>query len=713
MLTPKPKSLEFKGTSADIAQSWDRKTARLTSGDLVVINPDGGMLQLESPLTVAGDITVTGAAARPPPAAPAPGGAPAGRRRLLAVQGGAVGAPKGAAVVACGKGTKTAFRVMSAGAVLRDLTVAGCGDAAVHLLPDPSQAAAGGRYPNDRPAQLEAVTLIGNAGAALRMDIGTAATVLGSAIERNAARGGAVVAAAGTLLNVTDSRLAMNNGSAVNFTGVALVLRGVNFTGNAAVDGAGLWSAFVDPPSALYVTKGTGTVVPPTGTLTVEGCRFEGNKAANGGGGAFVGARMAAFINGSLFKGNEAAEGGGVHAARDGCLESIDRTSFVLNRARSLGGGLLTRAPLCSDSNMTWSRLVFANNTAAGDGGGAYVSEAAYRWLRILGSRFAFNSAAGAAPPGRSGDGGGLYLGTWSSRVWLVGTTLAGNAAARSGGGAHAIMLSQDDQVDLTLTNSAAANNTAGASRGDPAGEGGALRVLGSFAALVVGNSSFERNAAGQGGAISFGADRGSVTVLPGTRFERNEAAVAGGALLVGESADASVSGALFSGNVAAAAPNASYREAAVGGGLCCYRCNSARVDGCEFRGNHAGMYGGGAALLRPFVGAKVTGSRFEGNTAALPALITSHRRRNLLAAAPPMTGECSGGECKSENRGYKLGAWATTVDVANTTADDGSYGGGGGLYLSLAGPINMSDTHFISNQAESGGECRGGVALT
>jgi len=591
----------------------------------------------------------------------------------------------------------------SAGAVLRDLVITGCPDSAIHLLQDPSQEDSAGRYPENRPVQFETVTLTGNPGAAIRMDNGTAAALFDSAIDRNTAPGGTIVAGAGTLLNLTDTRLVGNNGSAVNFTGVTLFANRCNFTGNAASDGAGLWSAFVNPPADLYATEGTGTVVPPTGKVIINGCRFEGNKAKNGGGGIYIGNRMFAFVTSSVFRGNAALEGGGAHAARDGCLEVIDRSQFIANGAGTLGGGLLTRAPLCSRTNMTWSGLVVSDNTANGDGGGVYLSEAAYRWLHIRDSAFSRNRAAGAAPAGRSGDGGALYLGTWSSRVWLNGTVLAGNTAARSGGGVHAIMLSQDNEVDLTVTRSNATGNRAGGAAADASSEGGALRVLGSFAVVEVGGSSFTNNSAGQGGAISFGADRGSISIGAGTNFSDNRALIAGGGVLVGESADAAVTKSTFSDNTASSQQLTNVREAAVGGGFCCYRCNSVRIVGCTFANNHAGMYGGGAAVLQPYSNALITGSHFDDNSAALPVAVT--RRRKLAEALAAASVQCGpNGECKSANAGFKLAAWATTVDVSNTTADDGNYGGGGGLYLSLRGAVNMSDTHFTSNQAESGG---------
>jgi hypothetical protein len=596
--------------------------------------------------------------------------------------------------------------------VLRDLNIQGCSGSAVALAADPSTPS--GRYPDDKPVRLERVTLSSNPGAALRMGNGTAAALSYCSFERNTGANGSLVADAGTLLNISNTAFFGNrNGSAVSFRGVRLVARFCNFSGNAAANGSGLWAEFVPPPPELYATEGTGTVVPRAGEVRILGSRFERNAAAENGGALFVGSRMEAFIDSSLFEGNSAAEGGGAHAARDGCLRGITFSRFVGNRAARFGGGLLTRAPLCSGSNMTWSAVTVKNNIADGDGGGVYLSEAAYRWLNISGGSFEGNSARGVNPPGRSGDGGGLYLGAWSSRVWLRGARLVNNSAARSGGGLHAVMLSQDDEVDLTLDAVNATANEAGAP-GSDASEGGAARLLGSFAAMAVNASTFERNAAGQGGAISFGADRGSLSVTGGTRFAANAAVVAGGALLAGEGSDVALRNVSFVDNsVARPGPegSAAVRDMAVGGGFCCYRCNSTVVADCLFRGNHAGTYGGGAALLQAHGAAALEHTSFEANTAArAPAAVV---RRRLQAAgsysmhqAHPPTAACAGAgaECGNPNAGYKLGAWATTVDVANTTTDDGRYSGGGGLYLSVLGPVSMEGCRFSENHAESGG---------
>lgn len=631
----------------------------------------------------------------------------------------------------------------SAGALLKDMTITGCNDTAVRLLPDPSQWS--GRYPEAYPVRIENATLTRNPGSAVRMANGTAAALAGVEVSRNGAGGGsegygALFAEAGSLLALRDSVLAANNGSAVNFRGVKLSAERCAFTRNAAENGAGVYAVFVPPPAALYATEDTGTVVPPTGELHVTGCRFSHNEAAGGGGGLFVGDRMSAFVVGSVFVENRASEGAGAHAARDGCLELLRGSAFARNAATERGGGILSRAPLCSRSAMLWDRISVANNTAGGDGGGAYVSEAAFRMIHIANSSFAGNCANGTLPPraggaGAGGDGGGLYLGTWSSRVRLSGTGLAGNFAARSGGGVHAIMLSQDDAVDLEVTNCTATLNAAGrvgaAGRPlDPYAEGGALRVLGSMAAVVLNGSAFESNAAGQGGGVSFGADRGSLAAVGGSSFTRNTAAVAGGGVLAGESSSVVLEGVEFADNTASgpepffgwsndladldAARAAAGGDAAAGGGFYCFRCYSARVVNCTFLGNLAGAYGGGAAIVQPLGGAAIVGADFAGNAAG-NATVEAVRRRRLLAGeagAPQAAGpapECGpGGTCA--NAGFNLGGWATTVDVANPIGDDGKYGGGGGLYVSTLGPVNVSDSHFTGNRAQSGGAWRGYV---
>jgi hypothetical protein len=105
MMTARPTSVTLQGTSAQIAAQWGRQMTGLSSGDLVVLRPDGGVLELERPLTIPGDVVVTGLAG----AQGGGGGAAGRRRRLLAAE---PGAAKGAATVKCGKGAGTAFRIM-------------------------------------------------------------------------------------------------------------------------------------------------------------------------------------------------------------------------------------------------------------------------------------------------------------------------------------------------------------------------------------------------------------------------------------------------------------------------------------------------------------------------------------------------------------------------------------------------------------------------
>lgn len=109
-LTQAPRSVALRGGGAAIAAAWDAATAGLSAGDLVVLDPAGGVLELDQPLTVAGDVVVTGAG----------GGVGSGKqqaagggRRLLAAAAPVAGAPAGAATVKCAAGgSGAAFRVM-------------------------------------------------------------------------------------------------------------------------------------------------------------------------------------------------------------------------------------------------------------------------------------------------------------------------------------------------------------------------------------------------------------------------------------------------------------------------------------------------------------------------------------------------------------------------------------------------------------------------
>jgi hypothetical protein len=193
-----------------------------------------------------------------------------------------------------------------------------------------------------------------------------------------------------------------------------------------------------------------------------------------------------------------------------------------------------------------------------------------------------------------------------------------------------------------------------------------------------------------QGGGVALSSDRGELKINS-CSFSANKAISIGGAVAVTERKSANISSSNFTNNQLLL--RGQERCLAAGGGFYCLMCDSVAIQASQFVGNQA-CYGGGAAVLQ--AGASTTvGSIFEGNVAAP---FESNRRVTLQLTKQ----QNSSGSNRSQRQEALdiLGA----LD-ANTTADSGFYTGGGGLYLSVAGPANVSGTVFRNNKAYNGGK--------
>jgi hypothetical protein len=192
-----------------------------------------------------------------------------------------------------------------------------------------------------------------------------------------------------------------------------------------------------------------------------------------------------------------------------------------------------------------------------------------------------------------------------------------------------------------------------------------------------------------QGGAVAVSSEGGQLTVNSSS-FTSNRAISIGGAVAVTERKSASISNSNFTKNELLLRHEE--RCLAAGGGFYCLLCNAVAIRASQFLGNKA-CYGGGAAVLQAGRSNSVN-SVFEGNEAAP----IDARGRVMLQQSKQWLG--SGSKSQKQQALDILGA----LD-ANTTADSGFYTGGGGLYLSVAGPANVSGSTFKNNKAYNGGK--------
>jgi hypothetical protein len=214
---------------------------------------------------------------------------------------------------------------------------------------------------------------------------------------------------------------------------------------------------------------------------------------------------------------------------------------------------------------------------------------------------------------------------------------------------------------------------------------------IGDGAYHVLTHTHVETNHAGtQGGAVALSSGRGALNIIS-CAFTSNKAISIGGAVAVTERKSANISSSNFTNNELLL--RGQERCLAAGGGFYCLMCDYVAIRASQFIGNKA-CYGGGAAVLQAGASATV-GSVFEGNEAAP---MSSNRRVTLQQSKQQIASRSN----KSQRQEALdiLGA----LD-ANTTADSGFYTGGGGLYLSVAGPANVSGSVFQNNKAYNGGE--------
>ncbi len=260
---------------------------------------------------------------------------------------------------------------------------------------------------------------------------GSLVNIAGSIFSGNdaALRGGAIHVSNGGTLTIKGTTLSGNtatgNGGAISLAdaGTSLVLATSTVSGNAGVDGGGI---FADTGARLTVTGGV----------------FSGNTASSEGGGIATEGNapdaVNVIISGTLLQGNRAAFGGAMDT--DGAGTVLIKGARVLgNHATDTGGGMYLR----SSTSVVIQSSLFAQNVAgSGDGGGAVIDlDAVAARGTITGSKFLDNFAAS--------DSGGLgAFGAAGSVFTIKSSLISGNIAATQAGG----MRIAGTTVDLIAT---------------------------------------------------------------------------------------------------------------------------------------------------------------------------------------------------------------------------------------------------------------------
>lgn len=420
------------------------------------------------------------------------------------------------------------------------------------------------------------------------------------------------------------------------------------------------------------------------GDLALADTRFVGNSAMMGGGATVAGS---AILNGGLFYSNrthsDGSLGGGIFTV--GQLV-ITATQFISNTANDGGGAASTESAAivqgglfasntCTYSecgggglnadDMTLSDTIFISNTAAAGGGGA-VSAGQATVTRSL-----FQSNACTSFPG---FGGGLYA---ASGATLIETQFISNTAFALGGGAHI-------EGTATLTGNQFRGNSSGTAGGG-AGIAGPATLNGDVfqenSSSMSGGGLHRESAVVDDESDALAGMQGAVdgVVLNGVQFISNTAQMGGGASVEGP---ATLTGNQFRWN----------NSSSTGGGVAIF--GLATLSGDLFQENSSGSLGGGLYMEPADVGPASQGS------AGLLGAVNSAALNGVQFISN--TAQAGGGGAVIST----TAALDSALFQNNTCAQAACRGGG---LLSVQGPLSVSATLFLGNQAAGTG---GGLAI-
>jgi hypothetical protein len=320
----------------------------------------------------------------------------------------------------------------------------------------------------------------------------------------------------------------------------------------------------------------------------------------------------------------------------------------------------------------------FVNCAASYGGGIAMVSQNAYV-LVGPGTVFKRNKAMALVTDSNAGSGGGIFVGTACTNVYVMGSTFTANAADNTGG---AVRLGQLNSA-VAVAGGTFTRNTAamggGVSLG--VGNGGGLANALTPVAVLVTDAAFIQNSAASGGALhatNMNAARLVNCVLQGNQATAGD----GGAVVLMPLTN------ILSVNSTVLANNAATGR---GGALCSVSGNTVEMGASTVRGNRAGAEGGGCYL------------------GAASALRTYWATAFVANACPPTNPAARGGAVSLAAGSTMLIGGRTTF--ANNNASAG-YGGAVSVLAStlIVGPYGVN---FTSNVAGEGAAVHLGTGAT
>ena len=264
-----------------------------------------------------------------------------------------------------------------------------------------------------------------------------------------------------------------DNGGGLAIDNAVVQLENLTVTGNEAVGngggdvgGGGIYASLADVSMQNVTVSKNGVtgeindgggILLQYGSLTMDGCYVEGNKALDCGGGMVLRHSELNAVN-SVFENNTAKQGAGIYfndapdEAEEGCSgkhEHIITDSTISgNTASNIGGGMYVG----TISTVTIQNSTLHNNSAASQGGAIVAYSAGTIELDNV-----------SITENHSANGAGIYslcTAVCENNIVLKnGTKVDQNVATASGGGIYAY--AKGNKVNVTVDNSSVNDNTA------------------------------------------------------------------------------------------------------------------------------------------------------------------------------------------------------------------------------------------------------------
>jgi len=529
-------------------------------------------------------------------------------------------------------------------------------------------------------------------------------------------------AGAGLLLNqagsftatgVTFSGNSSNHAPALFNKGTDMTLNNCTFDGNTATNWGSAVRIRYGNPECVFnsctfsnntATNAHGAVVHNDGTTTFNGCSFSGNSCDKGGAMSLNGGGTV-NINGGSFTNNEARLGGAIYTSADESgsssrtLNIYGNCTFSGNHATGWAGAIHFK----SKGALNVSDCTFSGNYSDGDSGvfNSDNADATYSFTRVT---FTGNHA--------DGDNGGVM---WIEKGEhsFTDCLFTDNYTAAGNGGAVYIKGSGNN---TTITNSVFKGNYA---LTDAKGLGGAIRMDNGSPSLTLNGCTFGGTESGEanycdvdGGALSL--NNGTADIINCNfigNYAFNDSATRtspdkgyGGAIDCYGPVDMTISGGIFSGNVA-------WRGAAVN----CSSTGSVSVSEVTFRSNGGSTTrdGGVFRVSRSisFEDCVFGGDEVEEGNEALQggALYFERADGDPARSISGCTfvnnvGSNSGGAIYSTDAGT-ASVTGCVFDSNHTSATKGQNNkNGGAVYIQGPGAMKIRNSHFTYNYGSKGG---------